>query len=67
MFSTKQNKIKTKNEKKWNRGEGIGRWYVNMVLWIQDHMKDFNQMNILIGLYLVLKQRLCKTKKNEFL
>ena len=63
MFSTKQHKIKTKTTKKWNRGEGIGWWYVNMVLWIQDHMKDFYQINILIGLHLVLKQRLCKTKK----
>lgn len=64
MFSTKQNKIKTKTKtKKWNRGEGIGWWYVNMVLWIQDHMKDFYQINIVIGLHLVLKQRLCKTKK----
>lgn len=28
-------------------------------------MKDFYQINILIGLHLVLKQRLCKTKKKK--
>lgn len=59
MFSTKQNKIKTKTKKKRNRSESVGWWYVNLVLWIQDHMKDFYQINILIGLHLVLKQRLC--------
>ena len=62
-FLQNNTKLKQKQQKKWNRGEGIGWWYVNMVLWIQDHMKDFYQINILIGLHLVLKQRLCKTKK----
>lgn len=28
-------------------------------------MKDFYRINILIGLHLVLKQRLCKTKKKR--